>query len=141
MSGTSVGFGAVTDAAGAPPRAGVIGDNAYDRLRETDRAKYSRVSAGPNGGSEWRLREIVERESAGTGGKPADAPKPADPAAATAELQRRRPHMLRHACGYALANRGHYTRTIEGWLGHRSIISTAVYTALAPNRFTDFWRE
>jgi hypothetical protein len=28
-----------------------------------------------------------------------------------------------------------------GWLGHRSITSTAVYTALAPNRFKDFWRE
>jgi hypothetical protein len=24
---------------------------------------------------------------------------------------------------------------------HRSITSTAVYTALAPNRFKDFWRE
>jgi hypothetical protein len=32
-------------------------------------------------------------------------------------------------------------RAIEGWLGHRSITSTAVYTALAPNRFKDFWRE
>jgi hypothetical protein len=28
----------------------------------------------------------------------------------------------------------------KGWLGHRSITSTAVYTALAPNRFKDFWR-
>jgi hypothetical protein len=26
-------------------------------------------------------------------------------------------------------------------VGHRSITSTAVYTALAPNRFKDFWRE
>jgi site-specific recombinase XerD len=43
--------------------------------------------------------------------------------------------MLRHACGYALANKGHETRAIQGWLGHRSITSTAVYTALAPNRF------
>jgi hypothetical protein len=25
--------------------------------------------------------------------------------------------------------------------GHRSITSTAVYTALAPNRFKDFWRD
>jgi site-specific recombinase XerD len=49
------------------------------------------------------------------------------------------PHMLRHACGYALANKGHDTRAIQGWLGHRSITSTAVYTALAPNRFKDFW--
>jgi hypothetical protein len=30
---------------------------------------------------------------------------------------------------------------IQGWLGHWSITSTAVYTALAPNRFKDFWRE
>jgi hypothetical protein len=29
----------------------------------------------------------------------------------------------------------------NGWLGHRSITSTAVYTAQAPNRFKDFWRE
>jgi site-specific recombinase XerD len=50
-------------------------------------------------------------------------------------------HMLRHACGYALANKGHDTRAIQGWLGHRSITSTAVYTALAPNRFNDFWRN
>jgi hypothetical protein len=46
--------------------------------------------------------------------------------------------MLRHACGYTLANKGHDTRAIQGWLGHRSITSTAVYTALAPNRFEDF---
>jgi len=51
------------------------------------------------------------------------------------------PHMLRHACGCALANKGHDARAIQGWLGHRSITSTAVYTALAPNRFKDFWRE
>jgi hypothetical protein len=28
-----------------------------------------------------------------------------------------------------------------GWLGHRSITSTAVYTALAPYRFKDFWQD
>jgi Phage integrase family len=48
------------------------------------------------------------------------------------------PHKVRHACGYALAND---TRAIQGWLGHRSITSTVVYTALASNRFKDFWRE
>jgi site-specific recombinase XerD len=52
-----------------------------------------------------------------------------------------RPHMFRHACGYALANKGHDTRAIQGWLSHRSITSTAIYTALAPNRFKDFWRD
>jgi site-specific recombinase XerD len=54
-------------------------------------------------------------------------------AAAAAGLElKAHPHMLRHACGYALANKGHDTRAIQGWLGHRSITSTAVYTALAP---------
>jgi type 1 fimbriae regulatory protein FimB/type 1 fimbriae regulatory protein FimE len=63
-------------------------------------------------------------------------------AAAGAGLElKAHPHMLRHACGYALANKGHDTRAIQGWLGHRSITSTAVYTALAPNRFKDFWRD
>jgi site-specific recombinase XerD len=47
----------------------------------------------------------------------------------------------RGRCGYALANKGHDTRAIQAWLGHRSITSTAVYTALAPNRFKDFWRD
>jgi site-specific recombinase XerD len=42
--------------------------------------------------------------------------------------------------GYALANKCHDTRGIQGWLGHRSISSTAVYIALTPNRLKDFWR-
>ena len=63
-------------------------------------------------------------------------------AAASAGLQlKAHPHMLRHACGYALAAKGHDTRAIQQYRGHRSITSTAVYTALAPNRFKDFWRE
>jgi site-specific recombinase XerD len=46
---------------------------------------------------------------------------------------------LASACGYALASLGHDTRAIQGWLGRQSITSTAVYTALTPNRFKDFW--
>jgi site-specific recombinase XerD len=47
-------------------------------------------------------------------------------AAAAAGLDlKTHPHMLRHACGYALANKGHDNRAIQGWLGHRSITSTA----------------
>jgi len=42
------------------------------------------------------------------------------------------PHMLRHATGYALANRGTDTRTLQAYLGHRSIQSTVRYTELAP---------
>jgi integrase len=50
-------------------------------------------------------------------------------------------HMLRHACGYALANAGHDTRALQDWLGHRSIQHTVRYTELSPTRFKDFWRE
>jgi integrase len=50
------------------------------------------------------------------------------------------PHMLRHACGYALANRGTDTRTLQAYLGHRSIQSTVRYTELAPGRFKNLWR-
>ena len=35
------------------------------------------------------------------------------------------PHMLRHACGYALANKGHDTRALQAYLGHRNIQHTA----------------
>jgi len=48
--------------------------------------------------------------------------------------------MLRHACGYALASKGHDTRSIQDWLGHRSIQHTVRYTELSPTRFKDFWR-
>jgi integrase len=51
------------------------------------------------------------------------------------------PHMLRHACGFALANAGHDTRALQAWLGHRNIQHTVRYTELAPDRFKDFWRE
>ena len=50
------------------------------------------------------------------------------------------PHMLRHACGFALANKGHDTRALQAYLGHRSIQHTVRYTELAPTRFKDFWR-
>jgi integrase len=49
------------------------------------------------------------------------------------------PHMLRHACGYALANKGIDTRTLQAYLGHRSINSTTRYAALAPGRFKNIW--
>jgi integrase len=50
------------------------------------------------------------------------------------------PHMLRHACGFALANAGHDTRALQAYLGHRNIQHTVRYTELAPDRFKDFWR-
>ena len=50
-------------------------------------------------------------------------------------------HMLRHACSYALANKGTDTRTLQAYLGHRSIQSTVRYTELAPGRFKNLWRS
>jgi integrase len=47
------------------------------------------------------------------------------------------PHMLRHSCGFTLANNGTDTRLIQGWLGHVDIQHTVVYTELAPGRFND----
>jgi site-specific recombinase XerD len=50
------------------------------------------------------------------------------------------PHMLRHGCGYALANAGHDTRALQAWLGHKNIQHTVRYSELAPDRFKNFWR-
>ena len=50
------------------------------------------------------------------------------------------PHMLRHATGYALANKGHDTRALQAYLGHRNIQHTVRYTELSAARFKDFWR-
>jgi site-specific recombinase XerD len=51
------------------------------------------------------------------------------------------PHMLRHACGYELANRGVDTRSLQAYLGHRNIQHTVRYTELAPTRFKNFWQD
>ena len=50
-------------------------------------------------------------------------------------------HMLRHACGYKLANDGIDTRSLQAYLGHRNIQNTTRYTALAPDRFKGFWKD
>lgn len=50
------------------------------------------------------------------------------------------PHMLRHACGFALADQGADTRLIQDYLGHRNIQHTVKYTATNPARFQRLWR-
>jgi integrase len=116
------------------------------------RVKNGTPSTHPIQGDELRALRRLQRESAASPfvfvserGSPfttAGFARMIERAAAGAGLElKAHPHMLRHACGYALANKGHDTRAIQGWLGHRSITSTAVYTALAPNRFKDFWRD
>jgi type 1 fimbriae regulatory protein FimB len=49
------------------------------------------------------------------------------------------PHMLRHSCGYVLANKGTDTRLIQDYLGHRNIQHTVRYTKIAAKRFEGLW--
>ncbi len=49
------------------------------------------------------------------------------------------PHMLRHSCGYALANKGQDFRLIQDWLGHRDPKHTSRYTRVASRRFEGVW--
>lgn len=51
------------------------------------------------------------------------------------------PHMLRHACGYKLANDGADTRALQDYLGHKNIQHTVRYTELSPDRFKGFWQD
>ena len=51
------------------------------------------------------------------------------------------PHMLRHGCGFKLANDGHDTRAIQHYTGHRNIQHTIRYTELAADRFNGFWKD
>jgi site-specific recombinase XerD len=48
---------------------------------------------------------------------------------------------IRTCSGYALANKGHDTRALQAYLGHRNIQHTVRYTELSTTRFKDFWRE
>jgi integrase len=116
------------------------------------RVKNGTPSAHPLHGDELRALRRLQRESetspflfVSERGSPfttAGFARMIERVAAAAGLELKAyPHMLRHACGYALANKGHDTRAIQAWLGHRSITSTAFYMALAPNRFKDFWRD
>jgi type 1 fimbriae regulatory protein FimE len=50
-------------------------------------------------------------------------------------------HMLRHSAGYALAGRGIDTRTLQAFMGHRSISNTVIYTAVADKRVRTIWQR
>ncbi|MEQ5091668.1 tyrosine-type recombinase/integrase [Providencia rettgeri] len=51
------------------------------------------------------------------------------------------PHMLRHACGYNLAEHGNDTRLIQDYLGHRNIAHTVLYTAANAARFINVFEK
>jgi type 1 fimbriae regulatory protein FimB len=50
------------------------------------------------------------------------------------------PHMLRHSCGYYLADKGTDLRTMQDYLGHRDPRHTVHYTRVAGRRFEGLWR-
>jgi len=115
------------------------------------RAKNGTPSTHPLRGPELRALRRVQREYSGTYVFSSERKGPLTPAAVRKIVKRAgkagglgidtHPHMLRHSCGYYLANKGADTRAIQAYLGHRSISNTVQYTALAPDRFKGFWND
>ena len=116
------------------------------------RVKHGSPSVHPIRGDELRALRKLQREAppsrfvfVSERGSPfttAGFARMVERAAAAAGLGiKAHAHMLRHGCGYYLANKGHDTRSLQAWLGHKNIAHTVRYTELAPDRFKTFWRE
>ncbi len=114
------------------------------------RAKGGTATTHPLLGDELRALRVLKREAKSTfifvseRGAPfsvAGLQKLVERAGNVAKIGFKvHPHMLRHAAGFVLANKGTDTRTLQAYLGHRSIQSTVRYTELAPGRFKNLWR-
>ena len=110
------------------------------------RAKNSESSVHPLSGEEVRGLKALQRESKSIGFvflSERGAPMTAD---SFLKLVKRlgetagftfaiHPHMLRHACGFELANKGVDTRSLQLYLGHKNMQNTVRYTKLAADRF------
>jgi type 1 fimbriae regulatory protein FimB/type 1 fimbriae regulatory protein FimE len=115
------------------------------------RAKGGEASVHPIGGKEMRALRRLQRESSSPYVFVSERGAPLSVAGYQRMVGRAgkaakfpflvHSHMLRHSTGYKLANDGQDTRAIQGYLGHRSIMSTQRYTALAPDRFKRFWKD
>jgi integrase len=116
------------------------------------RRKAGTPSTHPLSGPEMRALRKLQRESKaspfvfvserGAPFAPAGFARMLERAADTAGLKIKvHPHMLRHACGFKLANDGVDTRALQAYLGHKNIQHTVRYTELAPTRFKGFWRD
>ncbi len=116
------------------------------------RVKNGTPATHPLTGREMRALRKHQRDSerspflfVSERGAPLTAPgfsRMVERAAAAADLGiKGHAHMLRHACGYKLANDGIDTRALQAYLGHRNIQNTTRYTALAPDRFKGFWKD
>jgi site-specific recombinase XerD len=115
------------------------------------RAKLGTPSVHPLTGSEMRaLRRLYRESHARTFAFVCERGAPFTTAGFARMMERAgvaadiglkvHPHMLPHACGFALAN-GHDTRALQAYLGHRNIQDTVRYTELAPDRFKHFWSD
>lgn len=51
------------------------------------------------------------------------------------------PHMLRHACGYALADKGVDVRRIQMYMGHSNVQNTVIYTQLSGKSLKNIWAK
>ena len=116
------------------------------------RVKNGTPATHPLTGREMRALRKHQRDSerspfvfVSERGAPLTAPgfsRMVERAAVAAELGiKAHAHMLRHACGFKLANDGIDTRSLQAYLGHRNIQNTTRYTALAPDRFKGFWKD
>jgi type 1 fimbriae regulatory protein FimB/type 1 fimbriae regulatory protein FimE len=118
------------------------------------RAKHGTPSTHPLTGRELRVLRRLHREAEGRSpflfvsqrGAPmtvSNFQKLMTKAAAVDGLKiKAHPLMLRHGCGYKLANEGHdTTRGLQAYLGHKNIQHTVRYTELAPARFKGWWKD
>lgn len=116
------------------------------------RAKGGVPSVHPIRGDELRALRRLQRESPASPfmfvserGAPFGAAgfaRMVERAGRAAELPfKAHPHMLRHACGFKLANAGADTRSLQSYLGHANIQNTMRYAELTPARFKDFFRD
>jgi integrase len=139
-------------------RAGEVCDLRWDQVDfkaatlHVRRLKNGTSSTHPLTGRELRALRRHQRESAkspfvfvserGAPLSPAGFSRMVERAATAAGLEiKAHAHMLRHACGYKLANDGIDTRALQAYLGHRNIQNTTRYTSLAPDRFKGFWKD
>ena len=115
------------------------------------RLKNGKPATHPIRGDEMRALRKLRRDTTGPYVFTSERGSPFTPAALNRHIKRLgdktsigfqvHVHMLRHACGYALANAGHDTRSIQDYLGHKAIQHTVRYTELSPVKFKDFWRD
>ncbi len=139
-------------------RASEVADLRWDQVNfdsavlHVRRVKQGTPSVHPLSGSEMRALRRLQRENErspfvfiterGAPFTTAGFARMMERAAKSAGLDIKvHPHMLRHACGFALANAGHDTRALQAYLGHKNIQHTVRYTELAPDRFKNFWND